>query len=137
MPERLYSSAALAGPEPKHDLRKLDHVAISKSAGALTSGKLQFDDPINLLQPWLNPLRLFAHGIWNHSPTDFIMLSQPFHGPLIDPAGATDQPGSTLMQEGRKMLLKQTAGGLAIDVSGSRDRYRQAAGRRIRCRRNS
>src|SRR6266850_7490084 len=48
MSERLNSATAFAGPEAKHDLREINHITISKSAGDLASGKLQFDDAINL-----------------------------------------------------------------------------------------
>ena len=49
MSERLNGATALAGPEAKYDLRKINHITISESTGALASGKLQFDDAINLL----------------------------------------------------------------------------------------
>jgi hypothetical protein len=48
MSERPNGATAFAGPEAKHDLREINHITISKSAGALAPGKLQFDDAINL-----------------------------------------------------------------------------------------
>jgi hypothetical protein len=42
---------------------------------------------------------LFGAGVGNNNPADFVLLQQPFDGPFVDSASATDKPGVTLMQE--------------------------------------
>jgi hypothetical protein len=49
MSESLDGVPTLARPEAKNDLRKIYHITVSESAGALAPGKLQFNDPFDLL----------------------------------------------------------------------------------------
>lgn len=72
--KRLDSSAAATSPKTKYYLGKINHVTISNRAGGLAPGKLQLDDPIELLEPGLNPLWLLEPGVRNHAPTTFGIL---------------------------------------------------------------
>jgi hypothetical protein len=74
-------------------------MTISNRAGSLALRKLQLDDPIQLLQPGLNPPWLLKPRVGNHTPTDFTILQQPFHRPMVDPMSGSNEPGSTLRQE--------------------------------------
>jgi hypothetical protein len=75
--------------------------------------------------------------VWNNGPTAFILLTQPFDGPLVDPARAANQPDAALVQKRRKMLFKEMASCLAIDVSGSGDGHWTSADYWIRVSMNS
>jgi hypothetical protein len=121
MSESLNGGPALTGPEAKNDLRKIDHITVSESAGTRAPGKLQFNDAFDLRQRCLNRTGLVMQRVWNNGPAAFILVSQPFDGPLVDPARTGNQPGAALVQKRRKMLFKEVASCLAIDVSGSGD----------------
>ena len=99
-------SAALARPEAKYDPGQVNHVTISDRSGCLASRQLQLYDAIELLEPGLNPLWLLEARIRNHSPAAFTILKQPFHRPVVDTACSANQPGSTLRQEWRQVLLE-------------------------------
>ena len=104
--KRLCNSATSTRPKAKHYLRKINHMTISNRAGCLALWKLQLDDPIQLVEPGLNPPWLLQTRVRNNTPTDFTILKQPFHGPLVDPVSSPNEPGSTLREEWRQMLLK-------------------------------
>ena len=104
--KRLCDSAASPHPKAKHYLGKINHITVSNRAGGLALRKLQLDDPIQLLEPRLNPPWLLKPRIRNNTPTDFTILQQPFHRPMVDPVSSSNEPGSTLRQEWRQMLLE-------------------------------
>ena len=104
--ERLDRSAALTRPETKHDPCQVNHVTISNRAGRLAPRQLQLHNAIELLKPGLNPLWLLKARVRNHRPAAFTIFQQPLHCPVINAASSANQPGSTLRQERRQVLLE-------------------------------
>src|ERR1700674_3767200 len=121
-------SASLSRPKANHNPAEINHIAIAKSAGALSPGKLQLDDSVCLLKPGLNRLWLFKPRVGNHCPTNLSAFQQPLHCPFVDPARTSNEPGPALIHERREMLFKQSAGRIAIHIARAKDRNRCSGG---------
>src|SRR6266446_4970181 len=92
-------------------------MTVADCAGSLAPGKLQLDDSIQFVERGLNPLWLLKARVGNNGPTRFTILQQPFHRPLINSARSADQPGPTLRNKWRQVLLKQRARHIALNIA--------------------
>jgi hypothetical protein len=104
--KRLCDYAASTHPKAEHYLGKINHMTIPDRACGLALRKLQLDEPIQLLEPRMNPPWLLKSRVRNNTPTDFTILQQPFHHPMVNPKSSPNDPSSTLRQEWRQMLLE-------------------------------